>query len=473
MSQAALAELVNAEILRSTGSVGAVSAKSISDWERGWYSWPVAPVRAALCAVLGVGSAAGLGFRKRRMERPPRAESSYQDLGQPASLIDLVRSEQDLPSDAVGYVEVPGGRTFLGAGLVVQHCEANSSVDGRIVPDVGDRAAAVLTRPDLRTVLVATDRGADVQARYLLDGRTFISRRPASAEVPAAFILDDFTIGIVWAVTNTDTAILADDMALDFYRRRLVRYEDLPSSSATQSEAPDLNEISRQWLGSYFCAGHITRNLSRLSSPPIFWTRERRGEEAASWLLWTHKLEYLRHTSSALPGLKRGFCVPEHEVHASPRYERVVLLLAMALMEAFGVTVEVSVEPDFQDIEGFVLGETAIVANWLRAPGLWYVETHAPVSRRSVYAEVAQRSSAHSIIAQPTPARRLEAMAGYLDIPWPWFRKRCQELAYGGVDGLAHPRSRLLSTEGLTRALQYVAYLDKISPTSGANLARS
>lgn len=52
-----------------------------------------------------------------------------------------------------------------------------------------------------------------------------------------------------------------------------------------------------------------------------------------------------------------GVCVPQHDVDACPRYERLVLLLAMALMEAFGITVEVSNDADLHEIEGFVLGE--------------------------------------------------------------------------------------------------------------------
>lgn len=474
LSQAALAELVNAEMFRAIGSEGGISAKSISDYERGWYTWPVEPVRAALCAVLKTAAAEDLGFYKRRAVRAPRGGQSFQELGQPMTLIDLAKSEEEIPATAVGYVEVPGGRTFLGAGLVVQYCEATASGEGRMTAELSDQAAAMLIRPDLRTILIAENRAGDRHERYLLEGRELVVRRPSGGEIPTAFTLDDFTIGIVWAIANTDTAILADDMALDSYRSQLTRYERLSASSATQSEAPDLNGVAGQWLGSYFCAGHISRNLMRLSPRPFFWTREGRGEEAASWLLWTHKLDYLRHTARTVPAARRGVCVPQHEVDASPRYERLVLLLAMALMEAFGIIVEVSNETDLQEVEGFVLGDqAAIVANWLRAPGLWYVETHAPPSRRSVYADVAKRSASQSIIAQPTSARRLEAMAAYLDIPWPWFRRRCQELALSGVEGLARPRSRLLSTDGITTAIRYVAYLDKTSTSLGADLARS
>lgn len=140
----------------------------------------------------------------------------------------------------------------------------------------------------------------------------------------------------------------------------------------------------------------------------------------------------------------------------------------MALMEAFGIQVELSASPDLGDVEGFVLGEDVIVANWLRAPGLWYVEAGAPASRRATYREIAGHISDQSVIAHPTPAGRLEAMAAYLDLPWPWFRKRCQELALAGVDGIAHPRSRLLSTEGLNTAIRYVAHHDNLTVSARA-----
>jgi hypothetical protein len=146
-------------------------------------------------------------------------------------------------------------------------------------------------------------------------------------------------------------------------------------------------------------------------------------------LIWTHKIEYLRATTKMLKRHRRAFCIPEHEVKNSPRYERIVLLLAVALMEAFQITVDVTTDPDHGQVEGFVLGGEAIVANWLRAPGLWYVESNAPPSRRMVYRDIAEAASSRSIIEQPTAACRLEALAGYLNIPWRWSRKRCTELS--------------------------------------------
>lgn len=472
LSQASLAELVNAEIYRSTGQVGAITAKSISDWERGWYTLPREHVRSALSKVLDVAGPEELGFHRRRTPRQDRAEQ-HVPLPLQESLIAAATSNEGIPFGTVGYLEIPGGQSFLGAGMVVHYCAAKVGEHGRVTPQLTEDAATVLNRPDFRTMLIAQVPDLDEGDLYLSDGREFAGQRPTPGQIPAAFVLDDFTVGLIWAITNTDTAILADDAALDTYQRGLTRYEQLTASAATTSEAPELNSVSQRWLGSYFCASHISRNLSRLSPHPMFWTREQRGEEAASWLLWSHKLDYLRHTARTLPSARRGFCVPEHQLESSPRYERVVLLLAIALMEAFGITVEVNAEPDLADVEGFVLGDAAIVANFLRAPGLWYVETSAPRSRRTVYAEVDHRSSSRSIIAQSTSARRLEAMAGYLNIPWSWFRRRCRDLTYAGVDGIARPRSRLLSTEGLATAIRYVAYLDKTTSLQGDDLARS
>jgi hypothetical protein len=275
-------------------------------------------------------------------------------------------------------------------------------------------------------------------------------------------------VGIIWAVTNTDIALLADDAQLASTQARLAHHEGRRTSDVPLTEVPTLNPVAGQWLGSRFCARHITRNLDRLSGRPFFWTRERRGEEAAAWLLWRHKFEYLRRTARWFPGMHRGFYISQTDVADSPPYERVLLLLAIALMEAFGITVLLSPEPDHASVEGFVLGGEAIVANWLGGSGLWYVDASAPPSRRSVFREVADQVSAWSLVAEPTSARRLEAIASYLGVAWPWFQRRCEELAVAGADDLANPRSRLLSTRGLNTAIRYVAYINTVQ---GAELA--
>jgi hypothetical protein len=281
-------------------------------------------------------------------------------------------------------------------------------------------------------------------------------------------VLDDLTVGIIWAAMNTDVALLADDAQLTNSQARLARYEGRRTSEVPLTEAPTLNAVAAQWLGSRFCARHIARNLDRLSGQPFFWTRESRGEEATAWLLWRHKFEYLRRTSRRFPDARRGFYISEADVAESPTYERVLLLLAAALMEAFGITLQLSAEPEHAQVEGFVLGDEAIVANWLGGPELWSVDASAPPSRRSVFRDVVGQVSAASLIAQVSSKRRLQMLAAYLKVPWAWFQRRCEELAVAGVDDLARPRNRLLSTSGLNTAIRYVAYIDDLE---GAELA--
>jgi len=465
MSQAVLAELVNAEIYRATRRESTLTAKSISDWECGWYWWPRAEVRAALCKALGVADAADLGF-----EKPKRRAAGPSMAGD--SLLGLVARGRDAQVGDLEVLSVAGGRSFFGAELAVHHCAVEGSGREWVVAEPGAETIGELSRPDRRPVVLASD--GDRKRFYVSDGRWFAGRsvrRPSRQLIPAAHVLDDLTVALLWSITNTDQALLADDGNLEKYRARLARYEGQSSSAATLSEVPELNVVSRRWLGSNFCSRHIVRHWDRLAGEPLFWTREQRGEDAVSWLIWSHKFEYLRSTSRRFDGARRGFCIPAHEVESSPLYERVLMLLAAALMEAFEIRVEVTTEPGFGEIEGFVLADDAIVANWLNAPGVWYVDAGVSVSRWSTYREVSGQLAAESVVDHPTAAGRLEGLADYLGIPWGWLRNRCQALALVGVDGIAQPRSRLLSTDGLNTAIRYLAYLDRLGTIEGETLA--
>jgi hypothetical protein len=160
-------------------------------------------------------------------------------------------------------------------------------------------------------------------------------------------------------LANLDDALSADDLALDEEVRELRAYEQLPSSAVSRETVADLTTISQMWLGSSFCARHILRNLDGLAEVPLFWTREQRGEEASTWLLFRHKYDYLRATSRRFAGkgapLVRGFCVPEKVICGSPRFERAVFFLSVALMESLGIETMVCVEPEYSYVDGFVL----------------------------------------------------------------------------------------------------------------------
>ncbi|TCC38875.1 XRE family transcriptional regulator [Kribbella speibonae] len=456
MSQAQLADLVSAEIYHATGKQFLITAKAVSDWECGWYTWPRAEPRTALCRVLGKSDPADLGFYKQRMSTKPVPAS--------VSLVDLIAGQSAAQPEAL---RLPAGRSYSGVEIGAHYWPVELPGDGWLMVDPGKDVS--LNRPDRRSLVIVTDHE---QRHYASDGRRFVdrgSRRTGLQPISSAALLDDLTVGIIWSTTNTDVALLADDGQLTSSQARLAHHEGRRTSDVSLTEVPTLNAVAGQWLGSRFCARHITRNLDRLSDEPFFWTRENRGEEAASWLLWRHKFEYLRRTSRWFPRMRRGFCITEADVAESPTYERVLLLLAAALMEAFGITVAVSAEPEHAQVEGFVLADDAIVANWLGGSGLWYVDASAPPSHRALFRELSDQVSANSVVGEDSAGRRLEALASYLNVPWQWFLMRCQELAVAGVDDIAHPRSRLLSTRGLDTAIRYVAYLND---PRGADFAR-
>ncbi|GAA3598575.1 hypothetical protein [Kribbella ginsengisoli] len=455
LSQVALAEQVNTEIYRATGRVAAISSKSISDWERGWYTWPSKDARAALRSIFGKTDIE-LGFFKQRVGRAKN---------RPRQILSPYFPLEDLMGAQVGTVQplqFPAGKSFTGVEVVAHHCAAKRAGRDWLVVDPANDVVESLRRPDARSVVVAVD---DERRFYVCDGRHFADHADHLAgphPLPAANVIDDLTIGIIWAVINTDTALLADDGQLEAYRARLAPYDERLRSEARLREVPNLNAVSRRWLGSQFCVRHVARHLDRLTGPALLWSRERSGEEAASWLIWSHRYEYLHRISRRFTGIRHGFCVPESEVAGSPRYERVLLLLATALMEAFGVRVEVSAEPDLGQVEGFVLAEEVIVADSFGDLGLWYVDVGASRSRTAKYRQLSRELAADAVNRQSTAAARLMALAEYLDVPWQWFQARCEELAVAGVDNLAHPRSRLLSTRGLNTAIRYVAYLETL-----------
>ncbi|MEV2279396.1 hypothetical protein AB0I72_27850 [Nocardiopsis sp. NPDC049922] len=185
----------------------------------------------------------------------------------------------------------------------------------------------------------------------------------------------------------------------------------------------ELTAVSQLWVGSEFCARYILQQSERLTSTPDFWTWERTGEEASTWLLFAHKHDYLRALSNRFPsGATRSFCLPEAAVSKAPRAERILFLLTAALMESFGIRVQVSDEPAYGAVEGFVLnpGEQAIVANWLGSDGVWHVDMTDSTSTLREYMDVTGYARAHSVISADTSRGRLCSLAEYLEVNWAW-----------------------------------------------------
>jgi DNA-binding XRE family transcriptional regulator len=368
------------------------------------------------------------------------------------------------PGGAEWRLLLPSGRSMPG-----------TLADVRLMPAVprGDRAVLELADPGVlegfarrggRGFIVAA---LEDESRYLLlDARTARSRVRAGHEtvaVPYGFELDDLTFGIVWAVANLDDALLSDDRALDDARHDLKAYERLTASSVGRESAPDLNPIAHMYLGSDFCARFILRGLPALSGPPVAWTKEQRGEEASTWLLFDHKYRYLRETLSMVGGsMDRGFCIPTSALATSPRYERVLLFLAIALMESLGIRVHLTTDASYASVEGFVIApeqHTAIIADWVGGEGMWHVDLIGKSSRVRQFEQVAGDVAAQSIIEAAGPARRLSALADYLELDRAWLSRRCAEIGTQGTSSLIQSRSRLISPTGLDTACRYVGSL--------------
>ena len=376
----------------------------------------------------------------------------------------LSRSYPDYGMD--WNVFLPGGRAMLGSRTALQVHPARLD-DGHVTltVDSPDRVREMLSRPE-RGTLVAAVQDGDKPRFFALDGRTVAARGAGRSvteiPLPSAYELDDLTYGILWAVSNYDDALQADDQFLHETRSDLQTYERLSASAVSREAAPGLNRVAHMWLGSDFCARHILKAMPNLPSLPAFWTREQRGEEASAWLLFDHKYPYLQATTQTLgSSTTRAFCVPEQVVRDSPRHERILMFLAVALMESLGIHTQFTSDNAYEPVEGFVVSpnQEAVIANWVRGDGMWHVDVTGRPSIVREFTTVASDVGDRSIIKAPTPAARLRTLATYLDLPWAWLVARCAALSQHGTAGLVQARSRLVSVAGVDAACAYVGAL--------------
>ncbi|MFD5341518.1 helix-turn-helix domain-containing protein [Streptomyces hawaiiensis] len=424
--------------------------------------------RALLRAGVGIGAAAVAGLPAPAAAVVSPAEDPFGFARTASESWSGLRLSRPVPDFGVDWQALlPGGRSMLGSQLSLQVHPAR--IEGsRVVVSLPDqrRAEDFLSRPH-RSLLIGAANTEGISRFFALDGRVArgkLARNGGVYEVtaPAAYELDDLTYGILWAVSNYDDALQADDQALSETRSDLKAYERLSSSAVSREAAPGLNEVAHMWLGSDFCARHILKALPELPELPAFWTREQRGEEASAWLIFDHKYPYLRETTKALGSTStRAFCIPEEVVRSSPRYERILLFLAVALMESLGIHAQFTSDPAYESVEGFVVApdKEAVIANWVRGDGMWHVDVTSRSSIVRDFTIAARDVDADSLTAAPTAAGRLRALAQYLDLPWSWLIQRCGQLAQYGSSGLIQSRSRLVSASGVDAACAYVASL--------------
>jgi hypothetical protein len=362
---------------------------------------------------------------------------------------------------------LPAGAHFGGAALEAVVLTAATSGAHIVTAVVDGPAASFVARPR-RGLVVAATPGEQGGTWYAVDrrhARRTLARTVGTARlvIPAAYRLDEITVALLWAAGNLDEALLDDDRQIAEQRVIMEQYTRLTRSSAGRACVADLNPVSALWLGSDFCARHILRHRHVLDSPPTFWTREQRGEEASAWLFFAHKFEYLVRLGRQYPSgeMTRTFCVPEDVVNDAQLGERVLVFLAMALMESFGIRTRMITEPEYAHVDGFALSgqRRAVIANWVGCDGIWLVDVteHRPTVRS--YADAIAHVAAHGLTAATLPGRRLRVLADYLHLDWAGLVGRCSALAEHGLSGLIDPRSRLLSVAGAERACGYVAEL--------------
>lgn len=384
-------------------------------------------------------------------------------------MLAFASSHTRLGDHRLPYLRLPAGRFFSGADIPTVVFPAASD-SGRVVatPPTGAAQDPALTAPG-RSLVVAHIDAPDQPRHYVMDRRRARARLAATSPdapllFPRAYLLDDFTFAIIWAVTGLDSALLDDDADLANAVALLDSQELDRHPALGRDLGVELSPVSRMWIGSEVCARHILRNADALTNTPQFWTREQRGEEASTWLLFTHKYQYLHATTHAQADRPlRAFCIPPEAVRASTRPERILLLLAAALHESTGITTVICTEPEYTGTPGFVLDRShrALVANWVNTDRIWHVDItdHRPTLREF---DDAVWARTRTILPGHMPHSRLHALADYLDLDWSWLVRRATELANSGVTGLCAPRSRLLSLTGLERACGFLADLGSV-----------
>jgi transcriptional regulator with XRE-family HTH domain len=143
--------------------------------------------------------------------------------------------------------ELPGGHAFGGATLPIHCGEALWSTHHAVV--IADQRLRPLREFILsvpRGVIIVSVPGESISTHALLDvgaARKQILGR--TVMIPQAFEADDLTLGILWALSNLDEALLNDDDALPQTRQHVRNPAELECSAIPSNELAELSAVSQ------------------------------------------------------------------------------------------------------------------------------------------------------------------------------------------------------------------------------------
>ncbi|WP_332108155.1 helix-turn-helix transcriptional regulator [Phytohabitans suffuscus] len=193
--------------------------------------------------------------------------------GQDASLASVSLLDQAAGGAWEGLpLTAPGGRFFPGVAVDVEVYPAVD--DGRILATVSPADAGWRWRRSPQRRLVAGRVGTPTGDRLFALDAGQASRRlvgvgdDARLIIPRVYRLDAITAALLWAVANLDQSLLLDDARLEASRAAAVQYSRLTRSAVSGDIAQGLDAVSRMWLGSAFCADHISRHSANLTEAP-------------------------------------------------------------------------------------------------------------------------------------------------------------------------------------------------------------
>ncbi|MDX3435602.1 hypothetical protein [Streptomyces stelliscabiei] len=366
---------------------------------------------------------------------------------------------------AGGAWHLDGLRILDGTSVAVQMYEAEPRGDTVVIGPEDWEHLRYFTRARRRALLIAALGARGEDDLYVMDAahaRRQLLMPVDRLPIPGAYRLDELVYALLWAALNVDDSLLADDQALHVEQQRLEAHLAQLRSAAARAAYPDLTEVGAAWLGSHACATYLRRHLGPADAAPVLWSRVQYGGQAAGWLLFAERHQVLQLMQECSVGVEGTagcvFGIPESAVKDSEPYERLLLLLAMALMESYGLTVHIHRERAHSDTAEFIIApqHLAIVADWLSPDAVWHIDSTTSRSEINSLAHAVDQARSHSITSGRTPHERLRQAADYFDCDWNWLARRCRELSTYGIEGLLHLRSHLIQTGGIERALFFL-----------------